>query len=368
MKIFVIPAALLSWLFTLQAEPAAKNVILFVGDAGGLSTLHAASVHAYGDAGKLFVQRMPHIALSETSSASDWVTDSAAGMTALVTGQKTHNGVLSESAATLRGQQDGPALTTILEYAEQRGLSTGVVTNDAVTGATPAACYAHANDRQQTGQILRQAFKPRFGDGVDVMIGANRNLTLAAAASSGLDLKAELERRGYAFTREINAVPKHARRVMALLDDEEFDLDQAATAAIDILSKNPKGFFLMVECDLHTDKLARGLQRAAKFDRIIQRVTERMRGDTLILFTADHSFDLRISGRAKKGEPLLTVGANGESIPAKGLTVYGHHSAEHVLVTADGPGSSKVHGFLANTDIFGIMMSAFGWNKNQVAD
>jgi alkaline phosphatase len=60
---------------------------------------------------------MAHIALAETSSASQWVTDSAAGMTAIVTGRKTHNGVVAQSEAAVRGKTDGEALKTILEYA-----------------------------------------------------------------------------------------------------------------------------------------------------------------------------------------------------------------------------------------------------------
>ena len=88
-----IALCVLSFTVAAAAEPRAKNVILFLADAGGISTLNAASVHGYGDTRKLFVQSMPHIALSDTSTASSWVSDSAAGMTAVVTGHKTHNGV-----------------------------------------------------------------------------------------------------------------------------------------------------------------------------------------------------------------------------------------------------------------------------------
>src|SRR5439155_5581742 len=106
------------------------------------------------------------------STASAWVTDSAAGMTAIVTGRKTHKGVLSESASAVRGKRDGEPLKTILEYAEERGLSTGVVTNSSAASATPAACYAHVNDRKRVGEIFAQVLSPQFGDGVDVIVGA----------------------------------------------------------------------------------------------------------------------------------------------------------------------------------------------------
>ncbi len=150
----------------------AHNVILFIGDAGGLPTLNAASLYGYDRPQALFIQHMPNIALMDTSTASNWVTDSAAGMTAIVTGRKTQNGVLSQSDAAVRGQKDGETLKTILEYAEERGLSTGVVTNDSLAGATPAACYAHVNNRSNTAGIIAQLGKPLAGNGVDLALGA----------------------------------------------------------------------------------------------------------------------------------------------------------------------------------------------------
>ena len=110
---------------------------MFLADAGGIPVIAAASLHAHGAPNKLFMQQLPHVGLSDTSTASQIVSDSAAGMTAIVTGQRTHNGVIAQSAATVRGKQDGEALKTILEYAEEHGLSTGVISNDSLTGATP---------------------------------------------------------------------------------------------------------------------------------------------------------------------------------------------------------------------------------------
>ena len=83
----------------LSAQGRARNVVLFLADAGGTSTIAAASLHAHGAPRKLFIQSMPHVALADTSTASQIVTDSAAGMTAIVTGQKTQNGVISLSAS-----------------------------------------------------------------------------------------------------------------------------------------------------------------------------------------------------------------------------------------------------------------------------
>ncbi len=100
-----------------QAEPLARNVILFLADAGGIPTLSAASLHGYGEGRRLFVQRMPHIGLADTATASQFVTDSAAGMTAIVTGHRTHNGVVGQGPDAVRGVRDGTPLTTILEMA-----------------------------------------------------------------------------------------------------------------------------------------------------------------------------------------------------------------------------------------------------------
>src|SRR5512147_472966 len=94
--------SLLAVSFLSAAEPRAKNVILFIGDAGGIPTLNAASLYRYNQPQKLFLQSMPYLALSDTSAADTWVTDSAAGMTAIVTGQKTNNGVLSQTASAVR--------------------------------------------------------------------------------------------------------------------------------------------------------------------------------------------------------------------------------------------------------------------------
>src|SRR5512144_3245762 len=95
------------------ASGQARNVILFLGDAAGIPTLNAASIYRYNHPQKLFIQNMPHIALVDTSASNVWVTDSAAGMTAIVTGKKTANGVISEGPNAQRGKKDGDILKTI---------------------------------------------------------------------------------------------------------------------------------------------------------------------------------------------------------------------------------------------------------------
>jgi alkaline phosphatase len=345
------------------ARGEARNIILFLGDAAGIPTLHVASVYKYDHPNKLFIQQMPFIALMDTSAADEWVTDSANGMSAIVTGQKTKNGVISQSASAVRGKQDGEILQTILEYAEQRELSTGVISNMNVTDATTAACYSHSNDRGASGKIFAQVFTPRFGDGVDVLIGAGRDAILTATAKVGVNVESAAREKGYAFYSSLDTISGSDTRVIALLNTHDFSLAQAVDSAIRILSKNEKGYFLMTEWDAHTDNLKRGLDQAIELDDTIRKTAESVSGDTLIIFAADHSFDIRLVD-GKKGEPILSneaQRANGES--RGNVRVNDGHTGEQVLVAAQGPGAERVHGFIANTDLFHIMMAAYGWGK-----
>lgn len=332
------------------AERKAKNVILLLADAGGTSTLHAASVHGHKATRKLFVQSMPHIGLSDTSTASQWVSDSAAGMSAIVTGVKTHNGVVSQDDKAVRGKVDGAPMKTILEYAEERGLSTGIITSQAFFDATPAACFSQVNDRRATAKILEQFLKPRFGDGVDVLIGAGRKQAIAATPDF-----LDRAKQKYAVVESPSAVTDQ-KRVIAVIDGK-FELAAVMQRTIDILSKNKKGYFLMVEWDAHTDNAKAGLDRVVEFDHAIRQTAQRPDSkDTLLLFTADHSFDLRMVSGRKGDDIVATKGA---------LKIDGSHSGEEVLVAAQGPGASRVRGYMDNTDLFGVMMSAFGWRSSK---
>lgn len=348
-----------------QAEPLARNVILFLADAGGIPTLGAASLHGYGEGRRLFVQRMPHIALSDTATASQFVTDSAAGMTAIVTGQRTHNGVVGQGPDAVRGVRDGAPLTTILELAEARGLATGIISNDALTGATPASLYAKVNDRNKTAEIFRQALAFTPGDGIDVLIGAGRTSIERALAANGSSVDAVARDRGRTVLSALDQVPAAATRAVVLLDDQEFDLAAAVALARRLLSANPRGYFLMVESDTHTDSIRHGLDRMVAFDRVIEATAAAAGSDTLLLFTADHSFDLRVHNGVV-GKPLLT-GAAAErgggmaSVRLPHVRMDDSHTGEEVLVAAQGPGADRVRGYLANTDLFSVMLAAFGW-------
>ena len=353
----------------LSAQTRAKNVILFLADAGGLSALGAASLHGYGAPRRLFVQRMPHIGLSDTSTATQIVSDSAAGMTAIVTGEKTINGVISQSATAVRKKSDGAPLKSILEYAEERGLATGVITNDAVTGATPAATYAKANDRGLTAVIFPQLFKPRFGDGVDVLIGGGRGAITAALTEAGTSIETLSRDSNRPVLSTFADIQPDATRALVVMDSGEFDLQTAMDRTMAMLSRNPRGYFLMVEWDAHTDRVRRGLDRIVTLDRAIERTARTAGPDTLLLFTADHSFDLRLRG-GLLGTELLEGLEAAEAESPKGpiritsLRMDNGHTGDEVLAAAQGPGAERVRGYMANTDLFRVMMAAFGWESS----
>jgi alkaline phosphatase len=350
----------------------AKNVILFLADAGGVATLNAASILAHNAPQKLFVQSWPNMALSDTSPAGAWVTDSAAGMTAIVTGKKTWNGVISQGTDSIRRQKDGAPLKTILEYAEEKGLSTGVLSNVNIADATPAACYAHANDRAKHGEIYLEIFSPRYGDGVDVVFGPGRKRILEATTALGKDLDAVAKERGRTIYESVEAVPEESDRALALIAGD-IDLNAAAKKALRKLQRNKKGFFLMIEADAHTDDPELGLTRLVNFDTLIREISDMVNPDeTLMLFTADHSFDLRLKSGGPN-EPLLKgvtewrqalkPGSNREPVMLPFLRVDHNHTGEEVVATAKGPGSELVKGFLPNTRLFEIMLAAYGWKR-----
>jgi alkaline phosphatase len=341
------------------ASPTARNVIMILGDGMGLSTVSAASIYGHGRSGALFIQSLPHMGLSDTSSADTWVTDSAAGMTALITGQKTFNDVLSLARGSSSGQPDGTPLKTLVEYAEEHGLATGITTNDVLTGATPAACYAHMADRNKAPEIAAQLLEPRFGHGVDVLVGGGHGAFLPKSAGGRRSDERNIieEMRGHAYRyvetpAEFESLnPQTGLKALALFSSN-YEPEAVVEKTISILSKNPHGYFLMVEWDSHQDTAQKCLENALRLDRIAARARKMTDPkDTLLLVTADHSYDLRLAGEeAKIGKSILPH-----------INIEINHTGEEVLVLADGPGAERVHGFMHNTDVFHVMMAAFGW-------
>ena len=162
-------------------QPEVKNVIYLIGDGMGFG---AVTSLLYTEDDKTGFEQAPVIGLSETSSANDYVTDSAAGGTALATGTRTNNSFVGVDP-------EGNQLTSILRKAQTMGKKTGIVVNTTLTEATPASFYAGVNSRYKTYEIAKQFTE----SGVDVAIGAGLDRFIGRPDS--LDLTATLIEKGY---------------------------------------------------------------------------------------------------------------------------------------------------------------------------
>ena len=362
----------------------AKNVILFVGDGMGVATVTAARIlegqlrHGRsGEENALSFERFPYLALSKTYSANQQTSDSAPTMTAIITGVKTDDGFISVGEEAVRGDHTtvrGNELPTFLERAEQRGLSTGVVTTATVTHATPAACYAHSPDRgwecdanmpeaaRRAGfpDLARQLVEFPHGDGPEVVLGGGRAkfqpVTAADPEDSdrkgerldGRDLVAEWlrlqprRRSVYAWNRaQFDAAdPRSTDRLLGLFERShmEYEHDRATdkagepslaemtTKAIRILSKNPRGFFLMVEGGRidhahHDGNAYRALtDTIALSDAVRAALAATDARDTLVVVTADHSHAFTMAGYPTRGNDILgkVVGNDARGEPEPG--------------------------------------------------
>jgi alkaline phosphatase len=354
-----------------QTPHKAKNVIIFLADAGGVPSVNAASLLGYGQPLKLHVQQWPNLGLSDTTPVDQFVSDSANGMSAIMTGVKTRNGVISQTPDAVRGKTDGAPTKTLLEYAEERGLRTGVITSQPITDATPAATYAHANDRGKWGEIFQQAFSPRFGDGVDVLFGTGRAKIgqQLATAGTGFDQLAKAHDRP--IYAKLEDAPATNTRPIVVTENDKLDTRAATLRALDLLKGSPKGYLLVVEWDAHTDDPREGLQHIVDFDKLIAEIETRVDlKDTLLLFTADHSFGLQVDG-GKRGEPLLegydawkASGKDEDLIRLKNVMVNRTHTGEEVVALATGAGAERVRGYFPNTHLFDVAMDAWGWKKD----
>jgi alkaline phosphatase len=128
----------------------------------------------------------------------------------------------------------------------------------------------------------------------------------------------------------------------------------------------------MIEWDAHTNNPQRGLDNLVGLDKLMRQIAAKVDPkETLLIFTADHSFDISTRG-GKRGEPLLSgleewkqknQGQSSKLVELPALRVNDNHTGEEVVVAAMGPGADKVRGFFPNTRLFEIMMSALGFTK-----
>ena len=395
-RLTFVPLALALWLGSVAAEPAPRNVILFVGDGMGVSTVTAARIldgqnrGQPGEENYLAFERFPHLALVKTYNVDAQVPDSAGTMTALVTGRKARAGMLSVDPRVEPGDCDGALvnpLTTLLEEAEQRGFRTGLATSARITHATPAAAYAHSADRDweydaimpenalgKCKDIARQLVEFPHGDGVDVMLGGGRGAFLPVeqidvedARDTGLrrdgrNLIAEWlaagERRRFVFDHDgLNALGTDGQ-VLGLFENDHmaYEADRREDSGGDpslaemtdfalarLATPGAPGFFLVVEGGRidhahHAGNAYRALTDTIAFaEAVAVAVARTDPAETLILVTADHSHTFTIGGWPARGNPILgfVVGTNGK--PQKDL----RGDAYTTLGYANGPGAIK---------------------------
>jgi alkaline phosphatase len=361
----------------------AKNVILFVGDGMGISTITAARILAGqlqgtdGEKNVLPMEKLPYLALSKTYSTNQQTPDSAPTMTAMVTGVKTNDGLLSINQSVARKETSNAViqankLTTILELAESRGMSTGVVSTARITHATPGATYAHTSERnwERNDQIpagsdvkdIAAQMIDNFpvGDGIEVVLGGGRreflpNTVINAEGTTGRrtdgrnlaeEFVTKFNGKFVQTKAEFDAFNVNSgKRLLGLFEDShmEYEADRAGDTggepsvaemtdkAIDLLKKNRKGFFLMVEGGRidhghHVGNAYRALTDAIAMNDAIKLAMEKTDPqDTLIIVTADHSHTMTIAGYPKRGNPILGKVVNpGKEAPDYALALDGN--------------------------------------------
>ncbi|MCW0482503.1 alkaline phosphatase [Gaoshiqia sediminis] len=317
-----------------------KNIIFMIGDGMGTAQVYA-GITANG--GHLFLDNFKHVGFSKTHSASNYITDSAAGGTALSSGYKTYNGAIGVDTDTI-------ARPTMLEMAEGKGKATGLVSTSAITHATPASFIAHQPSRNMYEAIAADFLKTD----IDVFIGGGyKHFT---DRKDGRDLTVDLKAAGYQVLRDMNEIEKVKSGKLAGLTADEHNvpapergtmLPKATETAINILKKNKDGFFLMVEGSQidwagHQNNTIYMAEEVLDFDLAIGKALEfaSKNKETLIVVTADH----------ETGGMAITDG-NFSSGMVKGSYTTGNHSAVMVPVFAFGPGAEQFTGIMDNTEV-----------------
>ncbi|HEX5124553.1 MAG TPA: alkaline phosphatase [Rhodanobacteraceae bacterium] len=378
----------------------AKNVIVFLGDGMSITTITAARIYegqlkgGSGEENRLSFENFPATALSRTYETDFQTADSAGTMTAIMSGVKTRAGVIGvdqvaerDNCASGRGNETVSAL----ELAAVAGQATGVVTTTRITHATPAATYGHIAERDwetdmeipekqrapDCVDLARQLVEFPFGQGIDVALGGGRTEFMPADQRDpeypglpgkrldGRDLIAAWNKReGAAYVwneTQLKAVdfaktthllglfePEHMKYETERAKDPagEPSLSEMTRAALSVLKRNPKGFFLMVEGGRidhghHAGNAYRALTETIEFAHAVQAAVDMTSADdTLILVTADHSHTLTFAGYPARGNPILgkVRGSSGEGTPSRNLAVDATGRPYATLSYANGPG------------------------------
>lgn len=333
-----------------------KNVILIIGDGTGLSQVAITQYMVYGDKTMSFYT-MPNVGLVTTHPLRDKITDSAAGATAMATGHKTFNGMVGMTPDSLPKE-------TILESAKKLGMSTGLVATSHITDATPACFVAKAPKRSMHTVIAEQIAH----SGVDVVLGGGIEYFLPKSdtiseRNDNLDLTKTIKEHGYDFVTNKTELNKSvSKKLFGLFSvgglkkaEGEPTLPEMTEKALQVLSKDNDGFFLMIEGSqvdwaAHGNDLEGVMYHVSELEKSLAlclAFAEKNPG-TLIVVTADHETGgLTLTGREEGGKQTIQA-----SWSTKG------HSATPVPFYAKGPSSELFHGVIDNTDIAKLIAKA----------
>ena len=343
-----IGAVVLLFLVACLAAPAAaqpKNVIFCIGDGMGPNQVQAAS---YYENAPLSFELFPYQGTVTTYAADSGVTDSAAAATAMATGQKVNNGVIS-----LATPGDGSELTTLLEYYKALGRSTGLVTTTYMTHATPAAFGAHEPSRNNTSQIASDYLTQTQPN---VLFGGGANgMSVTAAQNAGYTVVTDAASLAALDTNATNYV---SGQFGSSHLPYEFDglgslpgLSDMTSTALDILDNDADGFFLMVEGGRidhagHDNRLDRNVAETVEFSETVADILAWAAGrtDTLIIVTADH----------ETGGLTAPVFTDYHVLPTASWTTTGHTSAD-VPVYAWGVNADLIDGPMDNTEFWNVV-------------
>jgi len=375
------------------APSGAKNVILFVGDGMGMSTITAARIlegqmaGRSGEGNEFSFELFPRTGLSQVHNYDFQVPDSAGTMTAMMSGKKTDRGLVNISKNGVRGECQtiqGNELTSWFVAAENLGLATGVVTTARLSHATPAAAYANSIDRDfeadvdlplgcSQADIASQLIDFTHGDGIEVALGGGRrNFTTKAMSDpevtnktgrrlDGRNLPAEWAARpdaAYVWNKaQFDAVNLNTtNHLLGLFSRShmEYEADRAEDVAgepsltemtemaINMLSRDADGFVLVVEAARidhahHATNAHRALLETIELSNAVAKALEMVdTGETLIVVTADHGQSLTISGYPERGNDILGLEGNEGGADGLPYTTLGYASGPEQHLEPDG--------------------------------
>ena len=326
-----------------------KNVIYLIGDGMGLNQLYAGMT---ANGGTLNIERCTHTGLAKTYSANSYITDSAAGGTALATGNKTNNGMIGMNA-------DSVAVKSVLSDAEEAGMATGLVATVRITHATPASFYAHQISRNMYEEIAAEMLT----SGVDFFVGGGRKNF--EVRKDLLNYSDSLRNVDYNIVYSIDSVQAPVLLPFgALCADSDMPqarergnfLPQAVDLAIKSLDARADGFFLMVEGSQidyqgHGNNTEGVVDEVLDFDRAIKVALDfaERDGETLVVITADH----------ETGGMTILNGSYADSTVVAQFNTGGH-TGTMVPIYSFGPCADQFTGIMENTDIPTRIKTALG--------